>query len=304
MESPPQQPALADEATAARAKPPPPPPVEAAPADEAPAASAALPSADLSSPALPSPLPSPTVVRGPPASAADAGGGGGSVVGLGVYFGSFDPLHENHVAVAKHAIATFGLRWVYLVCTANRDASKPHMASLTNRAHLIDARLSEADCAGSIRRYDVKERQRLDWPGRAVVCDELYAAATRELGDVRVCQLMGQDSFEDVVHGWGRKPGTKTWILSSIKGRSLILFPRTTAPSPIRMPQYLWRTSSVPMHQHHLFHRLLYMPSTPMLQHHLFHSLLHTFYRICFSNTCFNVSDAPRASACPSTLVS
>ena len=58
---------------------------------------------------------------------------------VGVYFGSFDPVHENHVAVAQHAQHAHGMRFVYLVSNAD-NPRKPFVSALRARAELIDVR--------------------------------------------------------------------------------------------------------------------------------------------------------------------
>jgi hypothetical protein len=63
---------------------------------------------------------------------------------VGVYFGSFDPIHENHVAVAQHAQHPHGMRFVYLVSNAD-NPRKPFVSALSARAELIDVRLAQPD---------------------------------------------------------------------------------------------------------------------------------------------------------------
>jgi adenylate kinase family enzyme len=161
---------------------------------------------------------------------------------------------------------------VYLVSTANRDTRKPNMASLADRSAMMDARLSEADCAGRVRRYRVRERQALDYPGRRVVCEELKREVAKELGAGapngssrapgggggapgggggapggggggarRVCiyQLLGQDSFEDTLHVF-----SDPRRLETMRGWTILLFPRTTAPSPIVQPHETLRKAA------------------------------------------------------------
>lgn len=44
---------------------------------------------------------------------------------IGIYFGTFDPVHEGHVSVAKSALTEFGLEKVILVTNALPDHKKP-----------------------------------------------------------------------------------------------------------------------------------------------------------------------------------
>ena len=136
-------------------------------------------------------------------------------------------------------------------------------------AHQV--RLAQRDCLG-LRRYPTLEHQKLDWNGRDEVCRKILQQVSEELrregvepqragsrgdgggggdgcggGDgggggpsrttpVRIFQLMGQDSFEDAggVAAFNN-PNTRKYM----QGRTILLFPRTTAPSPIHVPPEL-----------------------------------------------------------------
>ena len=160
-------------------------------------------------------------------------------VGVGVYFGSFDPIHENHIAVAQHAIEQYNMRSVYLVSNTD-NPRKPFVSPLSERAALIDARLEQPDCAnGIVRRFPVRERQALDWRGREEVCKQIERTVAEELqSQVHIYQLMGQDSFEDP---GARLAFSNASTLSTMQGRTILLFPRTTTPSTIHVPPNLIR---------------------------------------------------------------
>ena len=133
---------------------------------------------DRAARAASAPLPPPAQASSVPAPQPPAAIRGDAATRIGAYFGAFDPIHENHVAVAKHALAAHGLDAVYLVSNTD-NPRKPFVSSLRDRAALIDARLAEPDCKG-VRRFHVRERQSLDWRGRDEVCREIRAQVLQE----------------------------------------------------------------------------------------------------------------------------
>ena len=150
---------------------------------------------------------------------------------VGVYFGSFDPVHENHIGLAKHALTR--LDCVYIVVNPNQP-SKPLLSSLRDRAALVDARLACEDCQ-RIHRYPA--RQEVNAWGRKALCQQI-CKAVRSLHpsslrvDVKMYQMIGQDSFERVCHLGGISKGLR----SSMAGRTVLVFPRNVSPSPVVVP--------------------------------------------------------------------
>ena len=59
---------------------------------------------------------------------------------VGVYFGSFDPPHENHVALARHAVRHCGLGCVVFVASPCL-LTKPTLSPLDARVAMLQARL-------------------------------------------------------------------------------------------------------------------------------------------------------------------
>jgi len=149
---------------------------------------------------------------------------------IGVYFGSFDPVHENHIALAKHAVEAHGCARVHLVCNVDIPR-KPLVSALAERTAFMDARLA-ADADSLIVRHATRAGQRLDWNGRREVCKEIARKEEARGGagvTVRVVQLMGQDSFEKDTGAFDN------WMTrESIRGRMLLIFPRSTAPDTLK----------------------------------------------------------------------
>ena len=150
---------------------------------------------------------------------------------VGVYFGSFDPVHENHIGLAKHALRR--LDCVYIVVNPNQP-SKPLLSSLRDRAALVDARLACEDCQ-RIHRYPA--RQEVNAWGRMALCQQI-CKTVRSLHpkslrvDVKMYQIIGQDSFERVCHLGVIPKGLR----SSMAGRTVLVFPRNVSPSPVVVP--------------------------------------------------------------------
>ena len=135
-----------------------------------------------------------------------------------------------------------GMQAVYLVPNAG-GPRKPFLSPLADRSALIDARLAEPDCGG-VRRFRVRPGQSLDWNGRAEVCAEIGRAVRTECGGAvpRMYQLMGQDSFEE---SGCQVALSNARTRDSIRGRTLLLFPRTSASATIDVPPSIARDVDV-----------------------------------------------------------
>ena len=64
-----------------------------------------------------------------------------STARVAVFFGTFDPVHENHIAMAKHAIAAHAICHVVFV-PAPDFRFKPFVSLLRDRIELLQARLA------------------------------------------------------------------------------------------------------------------------------------------------------------------
>ena len=60
---------------------------------------------------------------------------------VAVFFGTFDPVHENHVAMAKHAIMAHAVSHVVFVPMPD-FRFKPFVSPLAERVALLNARLA------------------------------------------------------------------------------------------------------------------------------------------------------------------
>lgn len=109
---------------------------------------------------------------------------------VGIYGGSFDPVHRGHLAVARRARAQVPCDEVWFVPAA-RSPFKPDgpIASAADRVALLQAAL--ADEPG----FRVSEVE-LDHPGRRSV--ETVRTLAREHPGHRWRWIMGEDAFDDL----------------------------------------------------------------------------------------------------------
>src|SRR5437016_506403 len=87
---------------------------------------------------------------------------------IGVYFGSFDPIHRNHVGLCLDLLEHQGFEKVYLVPNQSH-ALKPYIVSHEHRCAMIEAAIAKH--AGLELHRVENDNQR--WEGRRVICEEL-----------------------------------------------------------------------------------------------------------------------------------
>ena len=170
-------------------------------------------------------------------------------VQIGFYFGSFNPIHENHVALAEFAHTQLGIQEVFLV--PNQDGNKEKdnanetVVPLSDRIEMIRARL------GSIDWLHVMEPtgRTYRWEAKAEMAETKVAAMFEESRKTgQSVLLVGQDSWNKAVMGSSRDKTTRHFIgIAKIVKSKIVVFPRTgmgreddpvqglcNAPKPIR----------------------------------------------------------------------
>jgi nicotinate-nucleotide adenylyltransferase len=106
---------------------------------------------------------------------------------LGLFGGSFDPIHRGHVEVAEAARAELGLDRVLFLPTSDPPHKRPRGASALQRYCMVE--LALLDHAG----LEVSTHELT--PGRRAYTVETVEHFRRELPDARLFLLIGADSF-------------------------------------------------------------------------------------------------------------
>lgn len=109
---------------------------------------------------------------------------------VGIYGGSFDPVHRGHVAIARRALEQVPCDEVWFVPAA-RSPFKPDgpIAPAADRVALLEAAVGDEPA------FRVSEVE-LDHPGRRSV--ETVRTLAREHPDHRWRWIMGEDAFDDL----------------------------------------------------------------------------------------------------------
>uniref|UniRef100_A0A7S4PYI9 mRNA (guanine-N(7))-methyltransferase n=1 Tax=Alexandrium monilatum TaxID=311494 RepID=A0A7S4PYI9_9DINO len=149
---------------------------------------------------------------------------------VGVYFGTFDPLHENHFRVALCALRRCGTQRVVLVPNETGNPYKPLCTTLQHRIRCIEARLAEAVVTGELRQGEVTvrvARGATNWPQREelarVIEREEFAETTTS---AEVVLLLGEDSFLKSLESAAGKHKNSGIFQLRTRPRRIIVFPR------------------------------------------------------------------------------
>ena len=163
---------------------------------------------------------------------------------IGFYFGSFNPVHENHIALVKYANKQLGMEKVYLV--PNQDGNKEkgnEMVSFDHRMNMIKTRMGAEAELGFVETLEpVGNTQR--WETKANIAEgttnKLYENSRLSGQPVLI---LGQDSWNKAVIGSSRDKTTRHFIgIAKIVKSKIYVFPRSAnsseeivnPPKPIR----------------------------------------------------------------------
>jgi nicotinate-nucleotide adenylyltransferase len=139
---------------------------------------------------------------------------------VAVFFGTFDPVHEGHIDVARRAAEEFGLDEVLLVPNA-KPLHKPGVTSLQHRVRMTAIRVSSES---KLNAYVGDSSPWVDGFGK----DVFFKHVEQIYGTKDLYEIYGGDSFEKLM-GLGQ---LKT------DGPKYILFKREMTPG-FTIPEHL-----------------------------------------------------------------
>jgi nicotinate-nucleotide adenylyltransferase len=109
---------------------------------------------------------------------------------IGLFGGSFDPIHNGHVSTARSLVEQLGLAQLRFVVAREQPLKKAHGAPADHRARMVQ--LAVADTPGF-----VCEAIELDRPGPSYTVDTLRLLRDREPGNDWIL-LLGSDAARDL----------------------------------------------------------------------------------------------------------
>ena len=108
---------------------------------------------------------------------------------IGILGGTFDPVHNAHLAIARRALETLDLARILWMPTGSPGYRNPPMASAAHRVAMLELAI-----AGEPR-YAIDERELA--PGASGYTYDTLAALRRELGPgIALYMLIGSDQHE------------------------------------------------------------------------------------------------------------
>ena len=150
---------------------------------------------------------------------------------IGLFGGSFDPIHHGHLIVARSALEQLGLDEVRFVPAREQPFKVgTHGAAASHRARMVELAI-EAEPGFRL------ERTELERSGPSFTVDTLRALHAREPG-VEWTLLLGEDTVRDLPK-W-REPGVVAQLAR------IAVFARPGAPAPAPMEPG-WRRIRVPL---------------------------------------------------------
>lgn len=147
---------------------------------------------------------------------------------IGLFGGSFDPIHHGHLITAQVVLETLGLEQVRFVPAREQPFKVGrHFAPAEARARMVAAAIAGAS------RFRL-ERLELDRPGPSFTVDTLRALRAREPGE-EFALLVGADAARDL---------PKWHEASALPGlASLVVFAR----AGVAVPELPWPVRVVPV---------------------------------------------------------
>jgi nicotinate-nucleotide adenylyltransferase len=154
---------------------------------------------------------------------------------IGILGGTFDPVHNAHLAIARAALERLGLERILWLPTGAPGYRRPPVAAAADRVAMLKLAL------GAEPRYAIDERELQ--PGASGYTFDTVSALRRENPQSGYVLLMGSDQYEkrSSWHRWGEleklcevavvpRPGSRT----DASVQSLAMDPSTVSASDIR----------------------------------------------------------------------
>jgi len=141
---------------------------------------------------------------------------------VGVYFGTFDPIHEGHIAVAKHAIESAELDEV-IIAPNLTSIEKPNASSSEHRVRMTVLRVSKET---GVNVYTGDSAALIDQFGR----DPFFERVGQIYGTKKLYQVIGQDSFEKLV---------QQEKIAADSNRIYLVYPREGSKGNLTIPEHL-----------------------------------------------------------------
>jgi nicotinate-nucleotide adenylyltransferase len=116
---------------------------------------------------------------------------------IGLFGGTFDPIHQAHLAVARAAADRFGLERVLFVPSAH----PPHKAGITYASYEDRVRMVEIACAEDAR-FEVSRLE--EGTARSYSIDTIEKLCSTLAPDDEVFFIIGADAFAEIQtwHRW------------------------------------------------------------------------------------------------------
>ena len=161
---------------------------------------------------------------------------------VGFYFGSFNPVHENHIALARYAHDMLGFEKIFLVPNqGSHEDKKEVMVSIEHRSAMLKIRITTEPGLEFIETFEpVGNTQK--WETKANIAE---GTTNRLFENSRYSGqpvlILGQDSWNKAVIGSSRDKTTRHFIgIAKIVKSKIFVFPRfsdeqiVNPPKPIR----------------------------------------------------------------------
>ena len=132
---------------------------------------------------------------------------------IGLFGGTFDPIHDAHLAVARAAADRFGLERVLFVPAAH----PPHKAGVTHAAYEDRVRMAEVACAGEPR-FEVSRLE--EGTTRSYSIDTIEKLRATLAPDDEVYFIIGADAFAEIEtwHRWREVARAVRFVVASRPG--------------------------------------------------------------------------------------